>query len=55
MAGSCLRDLRAAELLIAGSANAEALFHCQQAVEKALKALLSTPIRKYDDVLLRPI
>jgi HEPN domain-containing protein len=35
------RDLRAARLLIAGSANAEALFHCQQAAEKALKALLT--------------
>jgi HEPN domain-containing protein len=29
------RDLRAARLLIAGDAYAEALFHCQQAVEKA--------------------
>ncbi|MBZ5724432.1 MAG: HEPN domain-containing protein [Acidobacteriia bacterium] len=35
------RDLRAAGLLIAGDANAEALFHCQQAVEKALKAFLT--------------
>lgn len=35
------RDLRAAKLLIAGDANAEALFHCQQAVEKALKAFLT--------------
>ena len=35
------RDLRAARLLIAGDANAEALFHCQQAVEKALKAFLT--------------
>jgi HEPN domain-containing protein len=35
------RDLRAAKLLIAGEANAEALFHCQQAVEKALKAFLT--------------
>jgi hypothetical protein len=35
------RDLRAAKLLIAGGANAEALFHCQQAVEKALKAFLT--------------
>ena len=35
------RDLRAARLLTAGDANAEALFHCQQAVEKALKALLT--------------
>jgi HEPN domain-containing protein len=35
------RDLRAARLLTAGDANAEALFHCQQAVEKALKAFLT--------------
>ena len=35
------RDLRAARLLIAGNANAEALFHCQQAVEKAFKAFLT--------------
>jgi HEPN domain-containing protein len=35
------RDLRAAGLLAAGDANAEALFHCQQAVEKALKAFLT--------------
>jgi HEPN domain-containing protein len=35
------RDLRAAGLLIAGLANAEALFHCQQAAEKALKAFLT--------------
>ncbi|HYW46797.1 MAG TPA: HEPN domain-containing protein [Bryobacteraceae bacterium] len=35
------RDLWAAKLLIAGDANAEALFHCQQAVEKALKAFLT--------------
>lgn len=35
------RDLRAARLLIAGDSNAEALFHCQQAVEKALKAFLT--------------
>jgi HEPN domain-containing protein len=34
-------DLRAARLLTAGEANAEALFHCQQAVEKALKAFLT--------------
>jgi HEPN domain-containing protein len=36
-----LRDLRATRLLTAGDANAEALFHCQQAVEKALKAFLT--------------
>lgn len=35
------RDLRARKLLIAGNANTEALFHCQQAVEKALKAFLT--------------
>lgn len=35
------RDLRAAKLLIAGDACAEALFHRQQAVEKALKAFLT--------------
>jgi HEPN domain-containing protein len=35
------RDLRAARLLTAGDAHAEALFHCQQAVEKALKAFLT--------------
>jgi HEPN domain-containing protein len=35
------RDLRAARLLTVGDANAEALFHCQQAVEKALKAFLT--------------
>jgi HEPN domain-containing protein len=43
------RDLRAAALLIAGKAYAEALFHCQQAVEKALKAFLTfhqKPFRK---------
>ncbi len=43
------RDLQAARLLIAGEAYAEALFHCQQAVEKALKAFLTfhqKPFRK---------
>jgi HEPN domain-containing protein len=35
------RDLRAATLLTDGDAHAEALFHCQQAVEKALKAFLT--------------
>jgi HEPN domain-containing protein len=47
------RDLRAARLLIAGDANAEALFHCQQAVEKALKAFLTyhqKPFRKTHDL-----
>jgi HEPN domain-containing protein len=42
-------DLRAAQLLIAGSAYCEALFHCQQAVEKALKGFLTfhqRPFRK---------
>ena len=34
-------DLQAARLPIAGDANAEALFHCQQAAEKALKAFLT--------------
>jgi HEPN domain-containing protein len=43
------RDLRAAKLLVAGQAYAESLFHCQQAVEKALKAFLTfhqKPFRK---------
>jgi len=47
------RDLRAASLLTAGEANAEALFHCQQAVEKALKAFLTfheRPFRKTHDL-----
>ena len=35
------RDLRAVRLLIAGDSHAEALFHCQQAVEKVLKAFLT--------------
>jgi len=35
------RDLRAATLLIAGDANTEALFHCQQPAEKAPKAFLT--------------
>jgi HEPN domain-containing protein len=42
-------DLRAAKLLIAGKAYAEALFHCQQAAEKALKGFLTfhqKPFRK---------
>lgn len=47
------RDLRAAELLVAGKAFAEALFHCQQAVEKACKAFLTfhqKPFRKTHDL-----
>lgn len=42
-------DLQAAKLLINGNAYAEALFHCQQAAEKALKAFLTfhqKPFRK---------
>ena len=41
MAGPGPARLAGAKLLIAGEANAEALFHCQQAVEKALKAFLT--------------
>ena len=47
------RDLHAARLLMAGDAHAEALFHCQQAVEKALKAFLTfhqKPFRKTHDL-----
>ena len=47
------RDLRAARLLIDGDALSEALYHCQQAVEKALKAFLTfnqTPFRKTHDL-----
>jgi HEPN domain-containing protein len=47
------RDLRAAELLIAGEAGADALFHYQQAVEKALKAFLTfhqRPFRRTHDL-----
>ena len=47
------RDLRAAKLLIAGDSSAEALFHCQQAVEKALKAFLAfhqKPFRRTHDL-----
>lgn len=47
------RDLYAAKLLISGEAHAEALFHCQQAVEKALKAFLTfhqKPFRKTHDL-----
>jgi HEPN domain-containing protein len=41
------RDLRAARLPTAGDAHAEALFHCQQAVEKSLKAFLTFHERTY--------
>lgn len=41
------RDLRAARLLIAGDANAEGLFHCPQAVEKALKPFLTSYERTF--------
>jgi HEPN domain-containing protein len=34
-------DLRSAKLLIAGEEHAKALFHCQQAAEKALKGFLT--------------
>ena len=47
------RDLRAVRLLIAGEVYAEALFHCQQAAEKALKAFLTfhdQPFRKTHDL-----
>ena len=43
------RDLHAADLLIAGRAYEDALFHCQQASEKAIKAFLTfhqKPFRK---------
>ena len=46
-------DSRAARLLVAGEAYAEALYHCQQAVEKALKAFLTfhqKPFRKTHDL-----
>ena len=45
------RDLRAAKLLV-GEEPSSALFHCQQAVEKSLKAYLSfhnVPFRKTHD------
>ena len=43
MAGETLRDLRRVEILLAATpADVEgALFHCQQAAEKALKAFLT--------------
>ena len=47
------RDLRAASLLIAGQMYAEALFHCQQAAEKALKGFLTfhqRPFQKTHDL-----
>jgi HEPN domain-containing protein len=47
------RDLRAADLLVSGDSCAEALFHCQQAVEKSLKAFLTfhqRPFRKTHDL-----
>ena len=43
------RDIRSADVLIAAEMHAEALFHCQQALEKALKAFLAfhqRPFRK---------
>ncbi len=47
--GRARRDLRAARLLVAGDAYAEALFHCQQAVEKAMKAFLTFHRKQYPD------
>jgi HEPN domain-containing protein len=47
------RDLRAARLLIEGDSHPEALFHCQQAAEKALKAFLTfhqNPFRRTHDL-----
>ena len=35
------RDLRSARLLVDGGEHAEALFHCQQAAEKAVKGFLT--------------
>lgn len=46
-------DLRAARLLNGGGLYSEALFHCQQAAEKALKAFLTfhqKPFRKTHDL-----
>jgi len=43
------RDLQSARLLMAGQEYGNALYHCQQAAEKALKAFLTyhqTPFRK---------
>jgi HEPN domain-containing protein len=47
------RDIRAANVLIEAAAYAEALFHCQQAAEKALKGFLAyndKPFRKTHDI-----
>jgi len=47
------RNVRAAKVLIEADASAEALFHCQQAVEKALKGFLvynDKPFRKTHDI-----
>jgi HEPN domain-containing protein len=41
------RDLRAARLLIDGQAYGEGLFHCQQALEKALKGFLTFHSRHF--------
>ena len=51
-------DLRAAEVDLAADAPllGDAAFHCQQAVEKALKAFLTwhdLPFRKTHDLILR--
>ncbi len=46
-------DLRAAEVLIGAASYSQALFHCQQAAEKALKGLLTAygkPFRKTHDI-----
>ena len=46
-------DLNAAEILIGGGSYSQALFYCQQAAEKALKALLTLhgkPFRKTHDI-----
>ena len=47
------RDLGGAAILISGESFAAALFHCQQAVEKALKVFLTfyqIPFRKTHDL-----
>ena len=41
------KDLRAATFLTAGGFHAEALFHCQQAAEKALKGFLTFHQRRF--------
>lgn len=46
-------DLNAADLLIGGDLLEAAVFHCQQAVEKALKSVLAwhdEPVRKTHDL-----